>query len=52
MPLTTLPNYYFYNIFAHEDFYERFLGVLTQQKDAFEKAENWTENVFTPPKGQ
>ena len=28
MPLTTLPDFYDYNIFGHEDFYEKFLGVL------------------------
>ncbi len=28
IPLTEVPNYHYYNIFAHEDFYERFLKVL------------------------
>ena len=47
MPLTTLPDFYEYNIFGHEDFYEKFLGVLVQEKGAFEKVKNWKE-CFVP----
>ena len=41
LPLTHVPDFHFYNIFGREDFYERFLGVLTQASGAFEKVNNW-----------
>ena len=43
--LCNVPDFPNYNIFGHEDFYEKLLGVLVQEKGAFEKAKNWKECI-------
>jgi hypothetical protein len=45
--LTFVPNFWWYNIFAHENFYERFLSVLSQAPGAFKKIKNWDECIQT-----
>ena len=45
IPLCTVPNFPTYNIFGHEDFYEKLLGVLVQEKGTFEKVKNWKECI-------
>ena len=49
IPLTKVPEIYEYNIFFKEDFYERFLGVLSQANGAFSKATNWQECLVDEP---
>jgi hypothetical protein len=49
IPLTHLPDFYWYNIFGSEDFYEKFLGVLAQAPGSFAKISNWEECIQMLP---
>ncbi|TNV82531.1 hypothetical protein FGO68_gene5494 [Halteria grandinella] len=50
IPLTQLPPWEWYNPFAHEDFYERFLGQVVRADGAFERSRIWKEMLA--PEGE
>lgn len=43
IPLSKMSGIYYYNIFGHEDFYEKFLSTLAQAKGSFDKIPNWQD---------
>lgn len=43
IPLSNLPGWTWYNPFGNEDFYERFLGTITNAKGVFDKISNFDQ---------
>lgn len=46
--MTFIPDIWWYNIFAHEDFYERFLSAMSQAPGAFDKLRIWDQCLMKP----